>query len=124
MISRIDLRGAGRGPQARRRYEQVLPRAALDIGAAVDLVTPVLADVRERGRAAVLEATARFDGVELVSTRVPQEALDAALAAMDPDVRAAVEEAAKSRVSRKNARRSPARISAPAVARSMTVAVA
>jgi len=95
VISRIDLRGAGRGPQARRRYEQVLPRAALDIGAAVEVVAPVLADVRERGRAAVLEATVRFDGVELTSTRVPQAALDAALAAMDPAVRAAIEEAAR-----------------------------
>lgn len=95
MISRIDLRGAGRGAAARRRYAQVLPRAALDIGTAVELVTPVLEDVRERGRQAVLDATWRFDGVEITSTRVPQEALDAALEAMDPAVRAAVEEAAR-----------------------------
>ena len=93
VISRIDLRsyGANSGSQ----YAQVLPRAAVDISSAVSIVTPLLNDIRERGLGAVIEATARFDGVDLVTTRVPQAALDAALAAMDPQVRLAVEEAAR-----------------------------
>ena len=95
VISRIDLRGLGMGALARTRYAQVLPRAALDIGSAVELVTPVLNDVRDRGLAAVIDVTKRFDGVELDSTRVPQSALDAALAAMDPSVKEAVVEAAR-----------------------------
>ncbi len=89
MIRRIDLRGAEVDPR------DVLPRAALDVEAALDAVRPVCDDVRQRGSAAVLDATERFDGVRLASTRVPREALDAALAAMDPQVRAAVEEAAR-----------------------------
>lgn len=89
MIRRIDLRGAEVDPR------DVLPRAALDVEAALDAVRPVCDDVRQRGSAAVLDATERFDGVRLASTRVPQDALDAALAAMDPQVRAAVEEAAR-----------------------------
>ncbi len=52
-------------------------------------------DVRRRGTAAVREYTRRFDGVELASTRVPQQALDDALAKLDEDVRAALEEAAR-----------------------------
>ena len=95
MIPRIDLRGAGMGAPARRRYAQVLPRAALDVGTAVAAVSPILRDIAERGRPAVLEAAARFDGVELTSTRVPAAALQRALEAMDPVVRAAVTEAAR-----------------------------
>ena len=88
VISRIDLRsyGANSGSQ----YAQVLPRAAVDISSAVSIVTPLLNDIRDRGLGAVIEATARFDGVDLATTRVPQAALDAALAAMDPQVRLAV----------------------------------
>jgi len=51
--------------------------------------------VKRRGGAAVREYTARFDGVDLATTRVPPQALDAALAGLDPDVRAALEEAAR-----------------------------
>ncbi len=48
---------------------------------------------REGRVEAVREYTARFDGVDLATTRVPQEALDDALARLDPAVRAALEEA-------------------------------
>ena len=41
----------------------VLPRAAVEVGHAVELVRPVVDDVRDRGAQAVLEATERFDGV-------------------------------------------------------------
>ena len=48
---------------------------------------------KRRGADAVREYTARFDGVDLATTRVPPEALDEALAGLDPAVRAALEEA-------------------------------
>jgi histidinol dehydrogenase len=73
----------------------MLPRAALDVSAALDAVRPVCADVRSRGGAAVREYTQKFDSVDLVSTRVPAEALSGALAALDPAVRAALTEAAR-----------------------------
>ena len=50
---------------------------------------------RSRGAEAVRAYTARFDGVDLATTRVPRQALEAALAGLDPDVRAALEEAAR-----------------------------
>jgi histidinol dehydrogenase len=71
----------------------VLPRAELDVAAAVEAVRPVCEDIRERGAAAVREHTARFDGVDLPATRVPREALAQALAALDPAVTAALTEA-------------------------------
>jgi histidinol dehydrogenase len=73
----------------------MLPRAALDVSAALDAVRPICADVRERGAAAVREYTQKFDGVDLASTRVPAQALSDALAALDPAVRAALTEAAR-----------------------------
>jgi histidinol dehydrogenase len=90
----LDLRSAPfeDGPGA-RPYAHVLPRAAMDVEHAVEVVRPVLDAVRLRGRPAVLEATARFDRVHHDSTRVPQAALADALAALDPDVRAALDEA-------------------------------
>ena len=100
MISRIDLRRIdlrGRPPSSLSRTELagVLPRAATDVEAAVALVRPICDDVRSRGAEAVRAYTARFDGVDLATTRVPRQALEAALAGLDPDVRAALEEAAR-----------------------------
>jgi histidinol dehydrogenase len=70
----------------------VLPRAELDVEAAVDAVRPICEDVRRRGAAAVREYTARFDGADLPSTRVPARALAEALQALAPGLRAALEE--------------------------------
>ena len=57
-------------------------------------VRATLGAVRERGDAAVLELCERFDGVRPAALRVPEAALDAALASLDPDLRATIEEAA------------------------------
>ena len=73
----------------------MLPRAALDVGAAVETIRPVCDDVRDRGDAAVREATARFDKVQLTDIRVPESALKDALEQLDPAVRDALEEAAR-----------------------------
>ena len=95
MISRIDLRGRAPGQLTRAALAGVLPRAATDVEAAAALVRPVCDDVRRRGAQAVREYTLRFDGVDLATTVVPQEALQAALAELDPEVRRALEEAAR-----------------------------
>ncbi|RCG33016.1 histidinol dehydrogenase [Sphaerisporangium album] len=87
MISRIDLRGS-----LPENLRDVLPRAELDVEAALEKVRPLCEDVRHRGLAAVRELTARFDGVELESTRVPAEAIAGAAAGLGPAVRAALEE--------------------------------
>jgi histidinol dehydrogenase len=93
VISRIDLRGREAGQLSRAALAGVLPRAATDVEAAVTRIRPVCDDVRRRGAAAVREYTSRFDGVDLATTRVPQAALDEALAGLDPGVRRALEEA-------------------------------
>jgi histidinol dehydrogenase len=95
VISRIDLRGRPSSQLSRAALAGVLPRAATDVEAAVALVRPVCDDVRARGAQAVREYTARFDHVDLDATLVPQEALDEALAELDPNVRQALTEAAR-----------------------------
>ena len=95
MLPRIDLRGRAPQELTRASLQGVLPRAVIDVAAAAEQVRPVCEDVRRRGAAAVREHTAAFDGVELDSTRVPEQALDDALGKLDPEVRAALDEAAR-----------------------------
>jgi histidinol dehydrogenase len=95
VLTRIDLRGQAAASLSRTRLDGVLPRARLDVDAAVQAVRPVCEDVRQRGAAAVRDQTRRFDGVDLATTRVPRQALADALAGLAPDVRAALQEAAR-----------------------------
>lgn len=87
MLSRLDLRGHTGDPVG------LLPRAALDVSAALDAVRPTCEAVRLRGLAGVIEATARFDGVTQATTRVSADALATALADLDPALRSALEAA-------------------------------
>ena len=70
----------------------MLPRAAIDVTAALAVVTPIVEAVRDRGYAAAREATLRFDGVDVADPRVSSRDLDEALTALDPDARAGLEE--------------------------------
>ncbi|GLU45940.1 histidinol dehydrogenase [Nocardiopsis ansamitocini] len=86
MISRIDLRGNPADPR------DTLPRAELDVAAAVETVRPICEDVRHRGTQALIELGERFDGVRLSRIRVPRTAVEEALTGLAPTVRAALEE--------------------------------
>jgi histidinol dehydrogenase len=92
LLARIDLRGR-LSPPGSSDPRDALPRARLDVDAALESVRPVCAAVRDRGGDAVRELTERFDGVRLSSLRVPADAMADALASLDPAVRAALEEA-------------------------------
>jgi histidinol dehydrogenase len=95
VLTRVDVRGKPVTSLDRHQLAGVLPRAQLDVEAALEAVRPVCADVQLRGAAAVRDYTARFDGVDLPGTRVPPEALASALAATDPAVLAALREAGR-----------------------------
>jgi histidinol dehydrogenase len=90
VLTRIDLRG-----RRDAGVRDLLPRAQLDVGAAVEQVRPIVEAVRDRGADAVREATERFDGVRLSDLRVGAAALQQALDELDPAVRDALEEAAR-----------------------------
>ncbi len=90
MIRRVDLRG-----ESREDLRTVVPRADFDVEAALDVVRPICDAVRHRGVEAVNEFTLAFDGVEQTDIAVPVEALHEALARLDPDVRAGLEESVR-----------------------------
>ena len=90
MITRTDLRGR---PLTRAELTAALPRPEMDVAGAAEIVAPVVEDVRARGAEALRDLAERFDGVRPEHLRVPVEAIAAALEALDPMVRAALEEA-------------------------------
>lgn len=90
MIRSIDLRGR-RAAGETLDYRALVPRAELDVEAALDIVRPAMDEVKHRGDEAVREIASR-DGVEVTNVLVPAEALSKALSELDPDVRAAFEE--------------------------------
>ncbi|WP_459185112.1 histidinol dehydrogenase [Streptomyces sp.] len=90
MISRIDLRGDAFPTGGIDR--DLLPRAELDVEAALEKVRPICEDVKHRGTAALIDYAAKFDGVTIERVRVPVDAIKRALAELDPKVRVALEE--------------------------------
>ncbi len=95
MIRRIDLRGAAADSAAPVDYRAAVPRAEFDVEAAIHVVRPICDAVRDRGVEAIHEFTAKFDGVEHTGPEgfvVPAEALQQALAELDPQIRAGLEE--------------------------------
>jgi histidinol dehydrogenase len=90
MLSTLDLRGGSRRAVDLRN---VVPRAKADLDSVVEQVRPIVEDVRDRGVAAVQEWSAKFDGVTAPQIRVPQDVIDRSLTELDPDIRAALEEA-------------------------------
>jgi histidinol dehydrogenase len=71
----------------------IVPRAKFDLDSVVEVVRPIVEDVRERGVVAVQEWSAKFDGVTAPEIRVPQAVIDDALSNVDQKIRAALEEA-------------------------------
>lgn len=91
MLRRIDLRGRA---LTNRALRDLLPRAAVDVEAAMGDVRPLCDAVRVRGADAVREFTARFDGVDLNggALRVPAHALRSARDGLAPSVLDALRE--------------------------------
>ena len=70
----------------------MLPRAAVDVNAALAAVTPIVEQVREHGYAAARRFTEQFDGVDVANPRVPVETIRQALESLDPLVAEALAE--------------------------------
>ena len=84
MIRRVDLRGAR---HSKAEVQDLLPRATLDVNEAMKLIEPILSRVKNGGVEDLYALGQEFDGVRPPSLRVPQAALDAALAELDPEIR-------------------------------------
>jgi histidinol dehydrogenase len=92
MMSTLDLRGRTLDV---RFLRGALPRAEFDVTAALEQVRPICEDVEHRGAAALRDLGERFDGVRPTHLRVPVAVLQAALEHLEPDLRAALEEAVR-----------------------------
>ncbi len=87
MLNRLDLRGV-KGDLA-----GLLPRPGAAKESPLEAVRSIIAEVRARGDAAVLEHTKRFDGASLGGLRVPPAAVIDALGSLPAPLRMALEEA-------------------------------
>ena len=87
-MTRVDLRGRA---LSAAQLRAALPRGGVDVDAVLPAVRPIVEDVAARGATAALEYGQKFDGVRPDRVRVPAGELTAALAALDPEVRAALE---------------------------------
>lgn len=74
--------------------ERLLNRTSAFNAEALLAATNIVEDVRKRGDEALREYTKRFDGVELESFRVSNEAIDEAITKVDPTVAEALAKAA------------------------------
>ncbi|MFF2273864.1 histidinol dehydrogenase [Agromyces sp. NPDC058136] len=88
MLRTIDLRGSRPTPA---ELLALVPRAETDVTAALAPAGRIIDEVREHGGRALLDQAERFDGVRPAAVRVPAEELRDALAALEPEVRSAIE---------------------------------
>jgi len=88
MLRRVDLRGRH---LSKDQYQRELPRASLDVAAAMVAIEPILHRVKNGTEADLISLGEQVDGVRPPSIRVPQVALDSALAQLAPEIRTALE---------------------------------
>ncbi|KZS60093.1 histidinol dehydrogenase [Mycobacterium kansasii] len=88
LLARIDLRGA---ELTAARLRAALPRGGTDVETVLPKVRPIVQAVAERGAEAALDFGESFDGVRPAAVRVPDYALDSALAELAPEVREALQ---------------------------------
>jgi histidinol dehydrogenase len=92
MLRRVDLRGKS---LTKGQYQRELPRATLDVAAAMVAIEPILERVQNGNESDLIALSEQFDRVRPASIRVPQAALDQALGNLDPEIRTALEVSAE-----------------------------
>jgi len=88
VIRTLDLRGRN---LSKAQINREIPRARLDVETAMVAIAPILERVKNGSEETLRELAQEFDGVKPVNIRVPQAALDQALAELDPAIRTALE---------------------------------
>ena len=86
----VDFRGRA---LTKSEYLRELPRAQLDIETAMTAIEPLLSTVANATEKDLIDLGEKFDGVRPNSIRVKLEDITNALTSLDPQVRAALEEA-------------------------------
>lgn len=86
-IRQLDLRAGF----ALTEVNELVPRATIDVDRALESVNAIIADVAARGAVAIVDATLKFDSIDPTPIRVSQAEIDAAVSALDPELRKAIE---------------------------------
>ena len=88
VIRLLDLRGQVISAEVVARE---LPRAAIDMAAAVEDVRPLVSQIRNEGASALVELAKKFDGIDINPIKVTSDELSQALNALDLDLKASLE---------------------------------
>ena len=88
----VDLRGR---QLSKRGYQELLPRAPLDINSALSDIKPILDSVKNGDESTLLELSSRFDGIAPQSLRVPKTVMSSALTTLDPQLREIITESVR-----------------------------
>jgi len=88
IIRLLDLRGQVISAEVVARE---LPRAAIDMAAAVEDVRPLVSQIRNEGASALVELAKKFDGIDINPIKVTSDELSQALNALDFDLKASLE---------------------------------
>lgn len=86
----VDLRGRA---LTKRGYQELLPRAPLDIDAALTAIAPILDSVKHGNESTLKELSMKFDGVAPEILRVPSSVIELALEDLDSQLREIIVEA-------------------------------
>ncbi len=89
-IRTLDLRGR---QLTNAQYQELLPRAELDIATAMVTIEPILEQVKNGDESDLISLAQKYDGVTPPSIRVPASVIADALAQLDPQLKNALEEA-------------------------------
>lgn len=89
MIQTINLRET---QPTRLELADLVPRPGMDVATAAEAAAGLIQDVRDRGELALLDQAERLDGVRPERIRIHAEQISAAVRALDPAVRAALDE--------------------------------
>ena len=88
-IRRVDLRGKR---LSKSEYRAALPRAAMDIDAALQQIAPIIDQVKTGTVADLNNLSEKFDGVRPLNIRVPREVIEKSLTKLNPALRTVIEE--------------------------------
>lgn len=110
LLRTLDVRSSSGFAPSATAYRAVIPRGAVDVEHALDVVRPICDAVRDRGVSALAELSERFDGLVPADFRVPTEVLRRCADELDADVRAALIESIRRRRVVAEAEREPASV--------------
>ena len=88
IIRRLDLRET---KVSKSEYKELMPRAELDVDAALLTIKPILSQVKNGNESKLKSLAEKYDGVLPDSIRVPKSELVKALKNLDPKLRKSLE---------------------------------